>query len=140
MSGFWDATAAPADDCRRGTDWVQRPEPAHLNHDYLILIIYSIFPVIIYLMYKKRPAETPAPPTLGLLIAFIVLCGLIHLCQGAVIPWVPYRLFALLSAVTAAASAVTAGALLLVVGRLARLGPTRSPGARRRPSSPAPPN
>ncbi len=60
----------------------------------------------------------PAPNIFFLFVAFIFLCGLTHLADVIVFYWAPYRLFAVLSGLTAVASAITAFNLPLVVRAL----------------------
>jgi hypothetical protein len=84
------------------------------------IIFLSIIEIVLSILFVciKRKADLPAPNIFFLFVVFIFLCGLTHLADVIVFYWAPYRLFAVLSGLTAVASAITAFNLPLVVRTL----------------------
>jgi hypothetical protein len=59
-------------------------------------------------LYRRKRSELPAPGLFVLAPAFLLLCGLSHLCDVVVFDWAPYRLFTLVDLLTAAVSVAAA--------------------------------
>jgi uncharacterized membrane protein YqjE len=87
----------------------------------VIALSYFAIPFCLMLLYKNKSRDLPKPFTLILFITFIVLCGMTHVADVVVFFWAPYRLYALLAAMTAVASAFTAIRLPGIIRYLCKL-------------------
>lgn len=94
----------------------------HVVSDAVIALSYFAIPVAIYIFAKRRLDLEPEHRRMALLFAaFITACGLTHIA-AIVTLWVPYYgLQALLKAVTAIVSLITAAALPFLLPKLLKL-------------------
>ena len=104
-----------------GVGWTPAMEAFYIASNIIIALSYFLIPIALFSLYKKKRNDLPTPWVLIMFITFIVLCGLTHLSDVVVFYWAPYRLFTLLYALTAVASAVTACKLPMVVRYLVKL-------------------
>ncbi len=74
----------------------------------LITLAYSLIPLCLLIVWRKRRADIEFGWMLALFAAFITACGLTHLCDVVVFWWPGYRLFTLISAVAALLSVYAA--------------------------------
>ena len=72
---------------------------------------FLFIPAILLGFWAQRRAVLPRPSTPLLFAAFILPCGLGHLGAGLAFVWAPYRLFALVDALTAIAAVYAAARL-----------------------------
>jgi len=107
-------------------DWPNALGWLHITSDIITWAAYTTIPLMLafYLLQRKR--NTTFPAVGWLFVAFIFLCGSVHLLE-AIIFWNPlYRLSALLKASTAVVSVATAAAMFpLLPKALALPGPAR---------------
>lgn len=88
----------------------------HILSDSAIFAAYMAIPVALaYFIRRRRDLPRPIPATFWLFGAFIVACGLTHLCE-AIIFWKPiYRLAGFAKATTATVSWFTFALLIPVI-------------------------
>jgi hypothetical protein len=104
-----------------GRGWSSNMMDIYKFSNVVIAVAYFAIPITLYFLYTKKRKELPTPGVLIMFITFIVLCGLTHLSDVVVFYWAPYRLFTLLYALTALASAITAFKLPQIVRYLVKL-------------------
>jgi hypothetical protein len=88
--------------------WSESLKPAYIASNLLIAIAYLILPLGLLQIWRKRRHESDFHWILLCFAAFISACGITHLCDVAVFWWPCYRLFTLVSAITATLSVGTA--------------------------------
>src|SRR4051794_1252565 len=104
-----------------GAGWTPRLEAAYKVSNAIIALAYFAIPAALFLSCKKKRTELPAPRMSVMVLMFIILCGLTHVCDVIVFYWAPYRLFAFISVLTALVSGAAACDLPVVIGGLVRL-------------------
>ncbi|MBX3386777.1 MAG: hypothetical protein KF768_09415 [Phycisphaeraceae bacterium] len=106
---LFDASDFPARwQCGR---WTPLVGWLHIVSDVLIFLAYSAIPAGLLLVYlRKREADFPR--LLLLFVAFILACGLTHLCDAMMFYHPAYRLLGVMKAATAAVSLATAVVLI----------------------------
>ena len=97
-----------------GHCYLWRPEIlwTHLLSDATIALAYYAIPLIIGIFMYKRGRTVPYPELLGLFVAFIFLCGTVHLSSVATIWYPVYEPQGWLKMMTAIVSLLTAIALI----------------------------
>lgn len=99
---------------RCGTGWTSELGWTHIISDLAIWGSYTAIPVVLALFVLRRK-DVPFPRVFWLFIAFIFLCGTVHLIE-AIIFWEPvYRLAGMVKAATAVVSIATVVALVPVL-------------------------
>lgn len=95
-------------------DWSPALGWTHIISDVLIFLAYVAIPIVIMWYVRRRP-EVPFPAVFWLFCAFIFSCGTTHLIE-AVIFWHPiYPFAAVVKAITAVVSLVTAAMTIRIM-------------------------
>jgi hypothetical protein len=95
--------------------WSESLKLAYVASNAIIALSYFLIPLALYVLWKKRRQDIREPWILLCFVGFITFCGLTHVADVAVFWWPGYRLFTLISAVTAVLSIATAMVLPWVV-------------------------
>lgn len=97
-----------------GSAWTPELGWTHIISDIVIWGSYTAIPIVLAIFVLRRK-DAPFPKIFWLFVAFIFLCGTVHLVE-AVIFWEPvYRLSALVKSATAIVSVATVCALIPVM-------------------------
>jgi hypothetical protein len=116
---LFDATGfLTRDHCGRWSDSLML---TYIVANVLITSAYFIISVCLSFMWRKRRHDIDYSWLLLLFAAFIGACALTHVCDVLVFWWPGYRLFTLISAVTAIVSVYTAFRLPYVTQALVSL-------------------
>jgi two-component system, chemotaxis family, sensor kinase Cph1 len=94
---------------------------AYIASNALITLAYVFIPFCLLIIWSKRHRDVEYAWLLLLFAAFITACGLTHICDIVVFWWPGYRLFTLISSVTAMLSVCTALWLPSVTAAIVRL-------------------
>lgn len=109
FSRLFDTTGFPARwQCGQ---WPASVGWLHIVSDVLIFIAYSAIPAGLFVVYARK-REVDFPRLLLLFVAFILACGLTHLCDALMFYQPMYRFLGLMKAFTAAVSLTTAVVLI----------------------------
>ncbi len=99
-------------DC--GWGWTDQLGWMHIISDLAIWASYTAIPIVLA-MFVLRRKDAPFPRIFWLFVAFIFLCGAVHLVE-AIIFWAPvYRLSGVVKAATGVVSVATVCALVPVI-------------------------
>lgn len=112
-TGLFDTDGFPPR-WRCGTGWTGGLGWTHILADIGIWLSYMAIPVVLG-AYMLRRRDVPFPAVGWLFVAFIFLCGTVHLLDATMFWWPGYRLLGLVKVLTAVASAATAVALVPVL-------------------------
>jgi two-component system, NtrC family, sensor kinase len=93
----------------------------YILSNVVITLAYFSIPIYLYVIWRKRRYDIPDSWLFLFFAAFIAACGLTHICDIVVFWWPAYRLFTLISAVTAGLSVYTAVRLPYVTKSLVAL-------------------
>jgi hypothetical protein len=88
--------------------WSESLKLSYIVSNALIAVAYFLIPIALYVLWKARRRDVEQPWILLCFVGFITSCGLIHVCDITVFWWPCYRLFTLVSVVTAILSMTTA--------------------------------
>jgi hypothetical protein len=91
-----------------GAGWTPWLKQTYQLANFLIWFSYLVIAFSLYQLYRSRKSELPAPGMFVLGMTFLLLGGLSHLGNVAAFFWAPYRLFALVDLMTAAAATTAA--------------------------------
>jgi hypothetical protein len=94
---------------------------AYIASNAVITLAYALIPFCLLIIWIKRRRDMEHAWLLLLFTAFIVACGLTHVCDIVVFWWPGYRLFTLISSVTALLSVYSALWLPFVTATIVRL-------------------
>jgi two-component system sensor histidine kinase/response regulator len=101
--------------------WSEPLKLAYIASNAVIALAYFLIPFVLFVFWEKRRQDIEQPWILLGFMAFITSCGLTHVGDIAAFWWPGYRLFTLISIVTAVLSIATALALPWVVKLLLTL-------------------
>ena len=104
-----------------GPGWTPELISLYMISNAFIALAYFAIQIALYFLYRKDWADPRASRMIVMFMTFIVLCGLTHVGDAVVFYWAPYRLYMLISTLTAIAAAVTAFELPVLVTRLLKL-------------------
>ena len=102
-------------------NWPDYMLVAYTTANAVIVAAYCAIPFCLLWLYRKRRDAMPKSWVLLMFSAFIFACGVTHATDIIVFWWPGYRLFTVLTVITAAVSLVTAATLPFVVYYLAHL-------------------
>jgi len=119
---LWDASEfMTRNHC--GPGWTPELFSLYIVSNAIIALAYFAISLALYFLYRKDWGDPRASRMIVMFMTFIVLCGLTHVGDVVVFYWAPYRLYMLISMLTAIAAAVTAYELPFLVARLLKLPP-----------------
>jgi two-component system, chemotaxis family, sensor kinase Cph1 len=101
--------------------WSDTLVRAYIASNVVITMAYVLIPLCLLIIWSKRRHVVEYAWLLLLFAAFITACGLTHLCDVVVFWWPGYRLFTLISSVTALLSVYTAMWLPSLTSTIIRL-------------------
>ncbi len=101
--------------------WSETLVRAYIASNAQIALAYLFIPICLFIVWHKRRHDVDHAWLILLFAAFITACGLTHLCGMVVFWWPAYRLFTLISSVTALLSVVTAVWLPSLTAAIIRL-------------------
>lgn len=103
-----------------GTGWTSELTSIYRLAALVTFLSYLLIPFILvwaFFWNRKKHFSFGVVPPFGFITfsAFILFCGLGHLCDVLVFNWAPYRLFVLIDCVTGITSAMVVGWMLYTV-------------------------
>lgn len=95
--------------------WSESLKLTYIASNAVIALAYLLIPFALFVLWRKRRYDIEQPWILLSFATFITACGLTHVGDVAVFWWPGYRLYTLISIVTAVLSIATAMVLPWVV-------------------------